>query len=197
VPGVAAQVTRRVSLVLFEGFRLLDAIGPLEVLDMVDGGFDVTLVGPAAGPVNSSQGTCVVADVSYRDAQPADIVIVPGGAGTRTLVHDAAWLKWLHTWAAPAPLVTSVCTGAALLAAAGMLEGYRATSNVRAFDWVRQFGEHVTWVEEVRWVEDRDRWTSAGVSAGIDMTLALAEALHGVETAREAAARLEYDWNGR
>jgi transcriptional regulator GlxA family with amidase domain len=186
-------MTRRVSLVLFDGFRLLDAIGPLEVLDMVDGGFDVTLVGPAAGPVASSQGTHVVADVSYGEAQPAEIVIVPGGAGTRTLVHDTEWLTWLRGWVLTAPLVTSVCTGAALLATAGLLEGYRATTNMRASDWVHQFGRRITWVEGVRWVQDRDRWTSAGVSAGIDMTLALVEVLCGVEAAREAAARLEYD----
>lgn len=149
----------------------------------------------------SAAGTRLVADISYADAAmsdadapPWDIALVPGGPGTRTLARDPASSTWLRHWASRARLVASVCTGAALLAAAGLLDGYRATSNRRAFAWVREHGERVTWVDGVRWVEDRDRWTSAGVSAGIDMTLALVRSLHGHAAAHEAAARMEYPW---
>ncbi|MDR1151105.1 MAG: DJ-1/PfpI family protein [Bifidobacteriaceae bacterium] len=198
----AESRTHQIGVMLFDGFDLLDVCGPLEVFAVAPGRFDVTLIGPAAGPVTSAAGIRVIADVSYADAAmsdagapPLDVALVPGGPGTRTLAGDPASSAWLRRWASGARLAASVCTGAALLAAAGLLNGYRATSNRRAFDWVRQHGERVTWVDGVRWVEDRDRWTSAGVSAGIDMTLALVGSFHGDAAAREAAARMEYAWN--
>ena len=96
-------------------------------------------------------------------------MLVPGGQGTRPLVRDRDFLSWLGAWAAPASLVTSVCTGSAVLAAAGLLDGYRATSNKAAFGWAREQGKNVDWVAQARWVEDRDRWTSSGIAAGMDM----------------------------
>jgi hypothetical protein len=106
-------------------------------------------------------------------------MLIPGGQGTRRLVNDEAFLSWLRAWAAPASLVTSVCTGSAVLAAAGLLDGYRATSNKAAFEWVREQSEKVYWVAQARWVEDRDRWTSSGVAAGMDMAAALLADLFG------------------
>ncbi|MDR1387577.1 MAG: DJ-1/PfpI family protein [Propionibacteriaceae bacterium] len=184
---------RQVQVVLFDGFELLDLCGPLEVFGLADR-FETTLIGPEAGPVASSQGTKLLADRSYADAPPPDIVLVPGGPGTRSLVLDQAWLGWLADWAAPADLIAAVCTGSALLAAAGLLEGRRATSNRRAFAWVSRQGRQVTWLDQVRWVEDHGRWTSAGVSAGLDLSLALVRRLCGDVTAREVATRMEYDW---
>ena len=183
---------RRVSMVLFDGFELLDVFGPLEVF--ATAGVPVTIVGPPQ--VAGGAGVRVVSDVGYADAAAPDVVVVPGGPGTRALASDAAWLGWLAGWAAPARLVASVCTGSALLAAAGLLNGRRATSNLRAFDWASGHGRDVEWVRGPRWVEDGDRWTSAGVSAGIDMALALVGALCGPDVARDAAVRMEYDWRG-
>jgi transcriptional regulator GlxA family with amidase domain len=90
---------------------------------------------------------------------------------------------------------TSVCTGSAVLACAGLLEGYRATSNKAVFEWVRTLGTDVTWVPEARWVHDRDRWTSSGVSAGIDMALALIAELTSIELAEKLALYAEHDWH--
>jgi len=188
------QPVRSVSMILFDGFELLDVFGPLEVFGLLPQRCAVTLIGPSAGPVASAQGTAVIADVGYAAAPRPDIVMVPGGHGTRLLADDGPWLAWLCDWAAKAELVTSVCTGSALLAAAGLLTGYRATSNRRAFDWVTTHGHDVEWVCDARWVEDRDRWTSAGISAGIDMTLALAASLWGADVAQAAARRMEYNW---
>jgi putative intracellular protease/amidase len=179
-------------MVLFDGFELLDVFGPLEVFGMLPGRFAVTLVAASAEPVTSAQGAQAIAQAAFRDAPAPDIVMVPGGAGTRRLAYDAAWLDRLARWAEPAALVTSVCTGSALLAAAGLLEGRRATSNRLAFDWASSFGDHVSWVPDARWVEDGNRWTSAGVSAGIDMTLALVAAVDGTAAAQDAANRMEY-----
>ena len=159
-----AASSRRVSVVLFEGFELLDVFGPVELLSMLPEGFAVNLTGPVAGPVRSSQGTEVVAEAAYADAPAPDIV-----------------------------MVTSVCTGSALLAAAGLLDGYRATSNKLAFEWVSSQGRDVTWVAKARWVQDRDRWTSSGVAAGMDMTAALIASLHGQQTADDAARRIELE----
>jgi transcriptional regulator GlxA family with amidase domain len=93
--------------------------------------------------------------------------------GTRTLVNNNDFLAWLAKYADAAEFAVSVCTGSAVLAAAGCLDGYRATSNKRAFEWVRTQGRSVEWIPEAHWVEDRDRWTSSGVAAGMDMALAL------------------------
>lgn len=188
-----AASSRRVSVVLFEGFELLDVFGPVELFSVLPEQFAVTLLGPVAGPVRSSQGTEVIAGGAYADAPAPDIVMVPGGIGTRALARDAGFLSWLSAWARSAELVTSVCTGSALLAAAGLLDGYRATSNKLAFEWASSHGSDVTWVAKARWVQDRNRWTSSGVAAGMDMTAALIASLHGRQAADDAARRIELE----
>lgn len=184
---------RRLAVVLFDGFELLDVFGPLELFGILPEEFSLVLLGGGAEPVRSAQGPRVLVDHAYEQAPRADVVLVPGGVGTRKLVGDEEWLSWLRDWARRAPVVTSVCTGSALLAAAGLLEGYRATSNKRAFGWVTQFGEDVEWVPEARWVEDRDRWTSSGVAAGMDMAVALIASLLGEDVAEGVAARVELE----
>jgi transcriptional regulator GlxA family with amidase domain len=186
---------RVISTVLFDRFELLDVFGPLELFGTRPGLFTLAMIGPEAGPVASAQGPRVVADFSFVTAPAPDIVLVPGGRGTRALVKDQAFLAWLARWAGDAPLITSVCTGSALLAAAGLLDGYRATSNKRAFAWAREQGTSVDWVPKARWVADRNRWTSSGVAAGLDMALGLIAHLHGDAEARAAADQVELDWH--
>jgi transcriptional regulator GlxA family with amidase domain len=181
--------------VLFDRFELLDVFGPLELLGALGDRFELNLIGPAADAVRSAQGPQVLAASGYSEASSADIVLVPGGIGTRSLVHDREFLAWLAGWAASAELVTSVCTGSAVLAAAGLLDGYRATSNKRAFSWVESQRSAVRWVRQARWVADRDRWTSSGVAAGMDMTLALIAHLHDEQLALQVADGVEYDWH--
>jgi transcriptional regulator GlxA family with amidase domain len=188
-------MTRRMSVVLFEGFELLDVYGPLQIFGMAKDDFAIEMVGPLAGPVRSSGGPAGVADVAYDDAVEPDILLVPGGIGNRPLLKDDSFLEWLRRWAGHATIITSVCTGSAVLACAGLLEGYRATSNKAVFEWVRTLGTDVTWVPEARWVHDRDRWTASGVSAGIDMALALVADLLGVERAEQLALYAEHDWH--
>lgn len=184
---------RVVSIVLFAGFELLDVFGPVELLSRFPQDISVVMVGPRAGAVRSSQGTEVIATVGYDDAPAPDIVMVPGGLGTRALAADKTFLEWLRRWASDADLVTSVCTGSALLAAAGLLDGYRATSNKRAFAWASGHGSDVEWVASARWVHDRDRWTSSGVAAGMDMTAALIGELFGPVQAQRAAEEIELE----
>lgn len=185
----------RIGVVLFEGFELLDVFGPLELFGQLSDRFPVELLGPVAGPVASAQGPRVIADQAYADASSCDIVLVPGGIGTRALVGDQGFLGWLGGWASSARYVTSVCTGSGVLAAAGLLDGYRATSNKRAFAWASAQGPDVEWVPEARWVEDRNRWTSSGVAAGMDMALSLIGHLHGNDLALQSADAVEYEWH--
>ncbi|MGW0021072.1 DJ-1/PfpI family protein [Rhodococcus sp. NPDC003382] len=190
---MTGSATRSVSIVLFDGFELLDVFGPVALLSRFPDSVEVLMLGPHEGPVRSSQGTEVVATASYHDAPESDIVMVPGGMGTRSLVRDERFLTWLREWASTATIVTSVCTGSALLAAAGLLNGYRATSNKLAFEWASGHGTDVEWAPRARWVHDRDRWTSSGVAAGMDMTGALLRYLFGREEAERAAREIELE----
>ena len=189
----ATAAQRKVSVVLFDGFELLDVFGPVEMLSVLPDRFRVAMVASEAGLVASSQGTRVEATENLAAVTDADIFLVPGGIGWLRMVHDNDFLDQLRTFVADAALVTSVCTGSAILAAAGLLEGYRATSNKRSFDRVVQHGDSVIWERKARWVHDRDRWTSSGVAAGIDMTAALIGDLFGDEVAKHAGAVIEYE----
>lgn len=184
----------RLGVVLFEGFELLDVFGPVELLSKSPH-CRIMWCGPEVGPVASSQGVGVVSEIAYDDVAGAetDVLLVPGGAGTRPLARDADFLGWLAGVGAACPLVGSVCTGSALLAAAGLLDGYRATTNKKAFEWATSCGPDVEWVAEARWVRDRDRWTSSGVAAGMDMTHALMTDLLGAEDADATARAIEYE----
>jgi transcriptional regulator GlxA family with amidase domain len=119
--------------------------------------------------------------------------MVPGGPGTRSLSSDRDFIAWLAAWAASADLVTSVCTGSALLAVAGLLDGYRATSNMRALAWASGHGDAVEWVPSARWFHDRNRWTSSGIAAGMDMTAAQIAELLGEAEAVHAADDIELE----
>ena len=180
-----------VAVVLFEGFELLDVFGPVELLSFLPSDYEITYHADEPGAVRSGQGARVLAPLPLEGA--ADIVVVPGGPGTRRLVGDRAFLDVFAPWAARAPVVASVCTGSAVLAAAGLLEGYRATSNKRSFAWASGFGSDVEWVPRARWVHDRDRWTSSGVAAGMDMAHALIAHFSGPDAAAEAARAAELE----
>jgi transcriptional regulator GlxA family with amidase domain len=188
---------KTVGALLFEGFELLDVFGPLEAWGMLASGGHWRIVTTAenAGPVKSAQGPQAVADHALVDCPKLDVVLVPGGMGTRRGVTNDALLDWLRRRAADARVVTSVCTGSSLLARAGLLDGRRATTNKASFSWVETQGLAVKWVKEARWVEDGAFVTSSGVSAGIDMTLAVIAKLEGSEEAERIAVRMEYEWH--
>jgi transcriptional regulator GlxA family with amidase domain len=156
---------------------------------------NLILVAMESAPVASAAGPKVMADADLSSLNAPDILLVPGGSGTRALVSDSEFLETLHRCAAKAKIVASVCTGSALLAKAGLLNGHRATSNKLAFEWAAAQGPHVLWQPKARWVVDGKFWTSSGIAAGIDMSLALIAHLFDQATAIETANRAEYLWN--
>jgi transcriptional regulator GlxA family with amidase domain len=186
---------RTLAVVLFPQFELLDVFGPLEMWGGLPNEIEIHIVAEAAGPVSSTQGPRAVAEHGWAASPPFDLLLVPGGIGTREEVNNAALIAWLAERAQQAALIMSVCTGAALLARAGLLDGVKATTNKRAFSWVVAQGPRVHWVPEARWVRDGRYATSSGVAAGIDMTLAVIEELFGKEQSEELATRTEYDWH--
>lgn len=179
-----------ISIVLFDGFELLDVFGPAELFGFVEG-WEVEYLAPTLDPVSSAQGARVVPDRPYDEFCETDLLLVPGGRGTRALVNDSAFIDWLKQAGLQSKIVTSVCTGAALLAQAGLLENHRATSNKRAFSWVSTLGKNIIWERSARWVHDGALWTSSGVAAGIDMAAALIAELVGESERDEACRRAE------
>jgi transcriptional regulator GlxA family with amidase domain len=195
---------KRVAVVLFEGFTVLDVYGPVQAFGATrvlkpDGTphrfFQVFTVADRTGPIKSGEGPSTHADHTFADAPHFDVLVVPGGFGTRQAVNDETFLAKLGAISQRAPITTTVCTGSALLARTGLMDGRPATSNKISWDWVKTQGPKVLWKRKARWVDDGNLVTSSGVSAGIDMTLALIARLHGRDTALAAAKNMEYVWH--
>jgi len=189
------QSSRRLGVVLYPQFELLDVFGPLEMFGMLIGSVDIAVVAQEKGAVRSAQGPEVVAHHGFDDCPHLDLVLVPGGFGTRAEVDNPKMLEFLRRRAPDAEVTMSVCTGSALLARAGLLDGHRATTNKMFFQWVAEQGPRVEWVKAARWVEDGKLATSSGVSAGIDMALAVIARLYGQGVADNLALSAEYDWH--
>ena len=181
-----------IGVVLFPDFEILDVFGPVEMLGMHPESFQLRMVAETRGMVSSVQGPKCLADDEFGDNVTYDAILVPGGQGTRREVDNRSMIEWLRLRAGQAQFVTSVCTGAALLAKAGVLDGRRATTNKMNFDWVASQGPTVLWQHEARWVEDGNIFTSSGVSAGMDMALAFISRTLGEEAAEDAAIWAEY-----
>lgn len=180
-----------VTVVLFDQLTPLDAIGPYEALIRMPDA-QVELAAMQAGPIATSRGPLkMIADRALSELERTDLLLVPGGPGTRALEQDAALLAELRRLAAGARIVASVCTGALLLGAAGLLRGRRATTHWALVDRLAEFG--ATPIDDARVVVDRELWTGAGVSAGIDLALHLIATLHGDDVAKAVQLGMEYD----
>ena len=194
----------RVAVALFPGFTVLDVYGPVQAfascrLPTPDGGFhrlyEIWSLAERPGAVKSGEGPSSYAEYSFADAPDYDILLIPGGFGTRAAVNNPGFLAQLSAACERARVTATVCTGSALLARTGRLDGRPATSNKIAWNWVIQQGPRVHWIRQARWVDDGTIITSSGVSAGIDMTLSLIARLQSLEIARTAARNMEYRWH--
>jgi putative intracellular protease/amidase len=179
-----------ITIPLYDRFTALDAVGPYEVLSRLPGA-DVVFVAEQAGPVRTdTRALTMVAERSLADVDACDVVVVPGGPGTREMLEPQPLHDWLRAIDATTQWTTSVCTGALLLGAAGLLDGLEATTHWSAFDTLASLGARPT---ERRVVPQGKVVTAAGVSAGIDMALWLAAQIAGDEVAKAIQLGIEYD----
>ena len=185
---------RSIAIVLFPVVEELDFVGPWEVFSFLRSlepeACDVFTVSEHGGEVRCAKGLRVLADYSFETAPRPDIILVPGGMGTRTEVENPRLIEYLRRAGGAGEVSTSVCTGSFLLERAGLLQGRRATTHWASLDRLRVLGT-VEVVEE-RWVDEGAVVTSSGVSAGIDMALYLVGRLWGAETARRVQKGIEY-----
>jgi len=182
----------QIAIPLFPRFTALDGVGPYEVLQRVPN-FDVTFVAAARGEVRSENGMLgLVADATFEEIPAPDVIVFPGGVGTRPLERDDRVLAWLRAAHATTRYTTSVCTGSIVLGAAGLLVGLTATTHWSCY---RELAEHGAEPTAQRVVEHLDHRiiTAAGVSSGIDMALRLVELLADRTAARAAQLMIEYD----
>lgn len=182
------------TALLFDNFETLDLFGPIEMFGCLPEHYRLQFASITGGMIYNQHGvvlqTIAVADLDYR----TDILLIVGGQGARQLVNDTQFLETLTMLADSADWILSVCTGSALLAKANILDGKRATSNKRAWQWVINQSDQVFWVQQARWVVDSKFYTSSGVSAGMDMALGFIADRQGIDTARQVAHDIEYRW---
>lgn len=193
---------KRVGVVIFEGVEVLDFCGPYEVFSVVrldedkrrqePSPFEVWLVAENSGPVSSYAGMRVLPDHTFETCPDLDILVVPGGMGSRREMNNPTMLTWVRARAGQAETLTSVCTGALILGAAGLLDGRRATTHWRSLDMMRQAFPQAQVVPDQRVVEDGQVITSAGIAAGLDMALTVVARYHGPDIARATARHMEY-----
>ena len=195
----------QVGIFLFDEVEVLDFAGPFEVFSRTrltpgvesrrsdeTAPFKVFTVAAESRTITATGGLRVIPDYDFASAPPIDLLVVPGGFGTRALLHDAPVLDWIRRTAATATRITSVCSGALLLAQAGLLAGRRATTHWGALELLASLDPTIRVEANVRLVDDGIT-TSAGVSAGIDMALAVVEVMQGRAVADDTARYMEYD----
>jgi len=188
----------RIGIFLFDGAEELDWAGPWEVLAAwskmwPDDDVEVFTVAREDGPITCAKGLRVLADHTWETAPQTDVVLVPGGHGTRPLAMDEPTLDWVRGYADRRALVTSVCTGSLVLAAAGLLRDRPATTYWNAFDELLALDPTIDARRDDRFVDSGEIVTAAGVSAGIDMALHLVARLHSVERAKDVRRYIQYD----
>ncbi len=186
---------KRLGAILYNDFELLDAYGPLEMFGVMGADLEIVVIAEEKGPVKSSAGPKTLAEFNFNDAPELDLTLLPGGIGTIPELENEQLLGFLRERCPRAEVNMSVCTGSALLAKAGLLDGLRATSNKMFFNLAVAQSDRVDWAENARWVDAGQYVTSSGVSAGTDMSLAVIERLFGAERAQQAAAFTEYQWH--
>jgi transcriptional regulator GlxA family with amidase domain len=193
------MVKKNVAILLFDDVEVLDFAGPFEVFAVTNElhGYailNVFTVAREKQPLRARNGLSVNPDYALRDAPAADILVIPGGMGTRPLLQQQDILSWIGTSAGGAEKVLSVCTGALLLAKAGLLDGLSATTHHGAFDLLAEIAPNTRVVRDERFVDNGTVITSGGISAGIDMSLHVVALLFGHAAARETAAYMEYPY---
>jgi len=190
---------RNTAIFIFNQVEVLDFAGPFEVFSVTDGlagnkPFKVFTVAETPGTILAANGLKVVPEHTFESAPAIDLLIVPGGFGTRALLNKPSVLEWLRVRAKHAEIVASVCTGSLLLAKAGLLDALPATTHFLSHDLLRELAPTATVHEDKRFLDNGHIATSAGISAGIDLSLHLVGRLLGRAVAEKTARHMEYRW---
>ncbi|MEM7193619.1 MAG: DJ-1/PfpI family protein [Pseudomonadota bacterium] len=186
---------KSLAVLIFPGFQTLDLFGPLEMLGSMRNDIEITIVAETLDAVPSVHGQRLCVDKTLNDGTDYDLLFIPGGDSALDAAKKSNIAQWIVQTTDRAELVMTVCTGSILLATTGVLDGHRATTNKIDFSDTIHLGPKVDWVKKARWVEDGKFFTSSGVSAGIDMALAVLAHLFGPEVAVDMAEGSEYEWH--
>lgn len=183
-----------ISIILYPDFETLDVFGPVEIFGKVPD-WKMQFYSRDGGLISNRDGVQIATEsFNTMPQSEIDTLFIPGGTGARTLILEADYINQLKQLAQKSRYVLTVCTGSALLAKSGLLDGKRATSNKLSFEWVKTSSLQTQWIEKARWVTDGKYYTSSGISAGIDMALAFVQDRAGEAVARQIATRIEYRW---
>lgn len=186
--------TMEIAFIMFYDYETLDVFGPAEIFGRLVDKYKLTFYSLDGGVITNRHGVPIMTQKIAAIKNPPNIVLVPGGMGTRKEVNNTELLTAIKELSLASDYVLSVCTGSALLAKSGVLEGKQATSNKRAFSWASSQSDKVDWDKKARWKVDGKYYTSSGVSAGMDMTLGFIADRHGIDFARKVAKEIEYNW---
>jgi transcriptional regulator GlxA family with amidase domain len=198
------QLPLTVGILIFDQVEVLDVAGPFEVLAVTRlneerrqeelSPFRVLLVSESLDQVSAIGGLRFTPDVTKDNCPELDLLIVPGGWGTRTQIKNVDLLKWIANKSARTRLTVSVCTGSSLLGKAGLLDGHEATTHWRTFDFLKQAAPNAYIREDLRFTKDNSIFTSAGISAGIDMALHIVSHFFGTKIGKATARQMEYSY---
>lgn len=186
---------RTLGALVFPGFQTLDYFGPMELLGGKRDDIEMITIAKTLDPVPSVHGQRIIPDRVLSDKNDYDLLFIPGGDAALIEAKDAEFMNWIRGAAANAERVMAVCTGTVLLGMTGVLDGRKATTNKLDFTATVPLAPGVEWVKQARWVEDGKFFTSSGVSAGMDMALAVIADLYGVDVAKDLAEGTEYTWH--
>lgn len=186
--------TMEIAFIMFYNYETLDVFGPAEIFGRLVDKYNLTFYSLDGGVITNRHGVPIMTQKLTTIKNQPHIVLVPGGMGTRKEVNNTKLLTAIKELSLTSDYVLSVCTGSALLAKSGVLNGKQATSNKRAFSWASSQSDNVDWDKKARWKVDGKYYTSSGVSAGMDMTLGFIADRHGIDFARKVAKEIEYNW---
>lgn len=186
---------KTLAALVFPGFETLDYFGPMEMLGSPSQNIQIITVARGYDPVPSVHGQRIVIDKTIAEKKDYDLLFIPGGDTALEAAKDEELMQWIREVSANAERVMAVCTGTVLLGMTGVLDGRKATTNKLDFIKTVPLAPNVNWVKEARWIEDGKFFTSSGVSAGMDMSLAVIANLFGMEAADRVALGCEYEWH--
>ena len=183
-----------IAFIMFDDYETLDVFGPAEIFGRLVDLYTLKFYSLEGGIISNRHKVPIMTEKLETIGNNPKIILIPGGLGTRNQVDNSQLITKIQELAQGSDYVLTVCTGSALLAKSGLLDGKKATSNKRAFSWVASQGANVDWDKRARWAIDGKYYTSSGVSAGMDMALGFLSDRHGIDFARKVAKEIEYNW---